>query len=82
MIHYVAKEKLCHCYLQADQVTLSLQYCREALEIHRDPSVLCDRAEAYLASDMYDEGKEFDTDIHLLSINISFAHLWGTGRNF
>jgi len=55
MIQYVAKEKLCHCYLHSDQVTLSLQYCREALEIHRDPSVLCDRAEAYIASDMFDD---------------------------
>lgn len=57
MIRYVAKEKLCHCYLHTDQVTPSLQNCREALEIHRDPAVLCDRAEGYLASDMFDEGE-------------------------
>lgn len=56
MIRYVAEEKLCHCYLHTDQVTQSLQHCREALEIHKDPSVLCDRAEAYIASDMFDEG--------------------------
>lgn len=56
MIRYVAEEKLCHCYLHTDQVTQSLQHCREALELHKDPAVLCDRAEAYIASDMFDEG--------------------------
>uniref|UniRef100_A0A1B6C8F2 J domain-containing protein n=1 Tax=Clastoptera arizonana TaxID=38151 RepID=A0A1B6C8F2_9HEMI len=55
MIILVAKEKLCYCYLQADEIKLSLQSCREALEIHKSPSLLCDRAEAYLASDLFDE---------------------------
>jgi len=55
MVQYLAKEKLCHCYLQANQISQSLQHCREALEIHKDPAVLCDRAEAYIASDMFDD---------------------------
>lgn len=56
MIIFLAKEKLCHCYLHSDQLTLSLQSCREALEINKDPRVYCDRAEAYINSEMFDDG--------------------------
>lgn len=56
MIIFLAKEKLCHCYLHSDQLSLSLQSCREALEINKDPRVYCDRAEAYINSEMYDDG--------------------------
>ncbi|XP_075236195.1 dnaJ homolog subfamily C member P58IPK [Lycorma delicatula] len=55
MIVYAAKEKLCHCYLHDDQISTSLLYCTEALAIHKDQNVLCDRAEAYINSEMYDE---------------------------
>lgn len=57
MIVYLAKQKLCHCYLHNEQFALSLQYCQEALDIHRSPDVHCDKAEAYIASEMFDEGK-------------------------
>ncbi|XP_046670513.1 dnaJ homolog subfamily C member 3 [Homalodisca vitripennis] len=66
MIQYVAKEKLCHCYLQSDQITSSLQYCGAALAIHKDPAVLCDRAEAYIASDMFDDAiRDFQDALEL-----------------
>ncbi|KAJ9573511.1 hypothetical protein L9F63_009075, partial [Diploptera punctata] len=55
MIIFVAKEKLCHCYLHNDQLSLSLQSCREALDINKDPKVYCDRAEAYINSEMFDD---------------------------
>ncbi|XP_023705057.1 dnaJ homolog subfamily C member 3 isoform X2 [Cryptotermes secundus] len=55
MIIFLAKEKLCHCYLHTDQLSLSLQSCRDALEINKDPRVYCDRAEAYINSEMYDD---------------------------
>ncbi|XP_069676051.1 dnaJ homolog subfamily C member 3 [Periplaneta americana] len=55
MIIFLAKEKLCHCYLHNDQLPLSLQSCREALEINKDPRILCDRAEAYINSEMFDD---------------------------
>lgn len=57
MIIYLAKQKLCHCYLHNEQFALSLQYCEEALTIHRSPDVHCDKAEAYIASEMFDDGK-------------------------
>lgn len=56
MIIFLAKEKLCHCYLHTDQLSLSLENCREALKINKDPRVYCDRAEAYINSEMYDDG--------------------------
>lgn len=55
MIIFLAKEKLCHCYLHTDQLSVSLQSCREALEINKDPGVYCDRAEAYINSEMFDD---------------------------
>ncbi|XP_047107810.1 dnaJ homolog subfamily C member 3 [Schistocerca piceifrons] len=55
MISFLAKQKLCHCYLKSDQLSLSIQSCREALELQKDPYVLCDRAEAYISSEMYDD---------------------------
>lgn len=71
MIQFGAKEKLCHCYLQMDELSKCLQYCNEALDIHKDPNVLCDRAEAYLNSEMFDdairdyqEALEFDSNFH------------------
>ena len=61
MIQFAAKEKLCHCYLEMDELTKSLQYCNEALAIHKDLNVLCDRAEAYLNGEMYDDGEQLNT---------------------
>ncbi len=56
MIVFLAKQKLCHCYLHDEQFSLSLQYCQEALDIHRMPEVHCDKAEVYIATEVYDEG--------------------------
>lgn len=57
MIIFSAKQLLCTCHVKAEKYTAAIGHCREALELHKDPSVLCDRAEAYLESEMYDEGK-------------------------
>lgn len=57
MIVFLANEKLCHCYLHDEQFPLSLQHCQEALNIHRTPDVHCDKAEVYIATEMYDDGE-------------------------
>lgn len=59
MVLFLAKHKLCHCYLHSEEFALSLQYCQEALDINRTPDVHCDKAEAYIATEMYDEGNFF-----------------------
>lgn len=57
MITFLAKKKMCLCYLKSDQLSLSIQSCREALDIQKDPHILCDRAEAYINSEMFDDGR-------------------------
>lgn len=55
MIMFLAKQKLCHCYLHDEQFALSLQFCQEALDIHRTADVHCEKAEVYIATEMYEE---------------------------
>lgn len=57
MILFSAKQLLCSCYVKDEQYTAAIGKCREALELHKDPSVLCDRADAYLETEMFDDGK-------------------------
>lgn len=48
--------RLCHCHLEAGNAKEARQGCTEALAIRNDEArILCDRAEAYLAEDMFDE---------------------------
>ncbi|EEB14601.1 conserved hypothetical protein [Pediculus humanus corporis] len=54
-IKFRAHEKLCHCYLQNQQLPLAISSCRDALEIEKNPRIYCDRAEAYLNSELYDD---------------------------
>ncbi|XP_034232660.1 dnaJ homolog subfamily C member 3 [Thrips palmi] len=54
-IRFQAHDKLCQCYHKDDQITESLQSCQDALDIHMDARILCDRAEVYIASSMFDD---------------------------
>lgn len=56
-IRFQAHDKLCQCYLKDDQISESLRSCQDALDIHMDARILCDRAEVYIASSMFDDGK-------------------------
>lgn len=55
-IRFQAYDKLCQCYQKDDQIAESLQSCQDALDIHMDARILCDRAEVYIASSMFDDG--------------------------
>lgn len=57
MILFSAKQLSCTCHVKAGQYNQALSVCADALKLHKDPSVLCDRAEAYLETEMYDDGK-------------------------
>lgn len=59
MIIFSAKQLSCTCYVKGGMYTPAITKCREALDLHKDPGVLCDRAEAYLESEMFDDGKMF-----------------------
>lgn len=56
MIVFGANELLCTCYGKDEQYPNAIRKCREALELHKSPSVLCDRADAYIETEMYDDG--------------------------
>merc|ERR1719219_287966 len=55
-IRFHGYDKQCHCQLQeGSDATETRKSCDEALRITEEPRILCDRAEAYLAEEMYDE---------------------------
>uniref|UniRef100_A0A2M4A1Z8 Putative dsrna-activated protein kinase inhibitor p58 n=1 Tax=Anopheles triannulatus TaxID=58253 RepID=A0A2M4A1Z8_9DIPT len=55
MITYNGKQLLCSCLVKDEQFTTAVTRCREALDIYSDPEVMCDRAEALIGAEMYDE---------------------------
>lgn len=63
MIIFGANQLLCTCYGKDEQYPNAIRKCREALEMHKDPAVYCDRAEAYIETEMYDDGKRASNTI-------------------
>lgn len=59
MIIFSAKQLSCKCHVKAEKYSEAIGQCREALELQKDPNVLCDRAEAYVETDMFDDGKHY-----------------------
>lgn len=55
MIIYNAKRILCTCYSNDEQTSEAVRMCSDALDINQDPGVYCDRAEAYIQSELYDD---------------------------
>lgn len=55
MITFEAKRLLCMCYSKDEQTAEAIAACGEALEITGEPNIYCDRAEAYLQSELYDD---------------------------
>lgn len=55
-VRFLAHHLLCKCYLNDPDPSLAVNSCLEALEINREPGILCDSAEAYLVAEMYDDG--------------------------
>lgn len=60
MILFGAKQLLCTCYTKNEQYPEALRKCNEALELNKDPQVLCSRAEVYIETEMFDDGKFLD----------------------
>ena len=58
-VRFTASHLLCKCYAAANKITESIKSCDDAVTIRKEPGILCDRAEAYLAGDMFDDGKHF-----------------------
>lgn len=59
-IRFHGYDKLCHCRLkEGSDLASAREACGEALRTREEPRILCDRAEAYLAEDMFDEVSTF-----------------------
>lgn len=54
-VQFTAHHYLCRCYTETSETTQAINNCQKALNIRREPSVLCDSAEAYLAAEMFDD---------------------------
>lgn len=55
-IVYLLKSKLCHCLNLNGNAQEAIDTCTEALELHPDdPNVLCDRADAHINLENYDD---------------------------
>ncbi|XP_028132043.2 dnaJ homolog subfamily C member 3 [Diabrotica virgifera virgifera] len=54
-IIYEAKRLLCACYSRDEQDSEAITFCTEALAYNDDPNIYCDRAEAYLNQELYDD---------------------------
>ncbi|XP_017791599.1 PREDICTED: dnaJ homolog subfamily C member 3 [Habropoda laboriosa] len=54
-VQFIAHQLLCKCYTSKSEVSQALKSCQEALKIRKEAAVYCDRAEAYLAAEMFDD---------------------------
>lgn len=56
-VRFHGHDKLCHCKLSSNQydATEVRKSCTEALKILEEPRIFCDRADAYLNDELYDE---------------------------
>ncbi|XP_034936993.1 dnaJ homolog subfamily C member 3 [Chelonus insularis] len=54
-VRFNAHQLLCKCYPHTNDATSGIKHCQEALKNQKDPELLCDSAEAYLAAEMYDD---------------------------
>jgi len=59
-VRFIAFHYLCKCYTGNSEATRAIENCKQALKIMREPGIICDSAEAYLAAEMFDDGKSFN----------------------
>lgn len=57
LILFGAKQLLCTCYAKNEQYPEALSKCNEALELQKDPTLLCRRADVYVETEMFDDGE-------------------------
>jgi len=55
MIVFSANQLLCSCSVKSDKFSDAITYCNAALKIDKDPSTLCDLAEALIGEELYDD---------------------------
>lgn len=60
-VRFHAHDHLCRCHLKSGESTEAVKQCSEAIRIrgNEEPRLYCDRAEAHLDEDLYDEVNSF-----------------------
>ncbi|XP_022900839.2 dnaJ homolog subfamily C member 3 [Onthophagus taurus] len=66
MIIYEGNRLLCACYSKDEQINEAIKHCTDALNTNLDAGVYCDRADAYLQSELYDDAiKDFKSALEV-----------------
>ncbi|XP_017784757.1 PREDICTED: dnaJ homolog subfamily C member 3 isoform X2 [Nicrophorus vespilloides] len=55
MIILESQKLLCHCYMKDEQTSEAVSACSDVINVQQDLNVYCDRAEAYIMSDLFDD---------------------------
>lgn len=55
MIIFESKSLLCTCYSKDEQSSEAILTCTQALQIQQRPNTYCDRADAYIQSELFDD---------------------------
>lgn len=63
-VHFLAYDRLCQCQVHIHP-SEAVNSCNKAISIKEEARLYCDRAEAHIADEMFDEG-EFPSFISLL----------------
>lgn len=56
-VRFIAHQLLCKCYNGNSEPSEAIKECQKALKIRKEAAIYCDSAEAYLAAEMFDDGK-------------------------
>lgn len=54
-VRFLATQLLCRCYLGNGETSSAIESCGDAIDIQREPYLFCDRADAYIAAEQYDD---------------------------
>merc|ERR1712142_1162303 len=71
-VRFIAFDKLCQCQLHSD-ISGAINARNGALQIHEEGRIYCDRAEAYLKDEMWDEALSDFQKAHQLDEHLSRA---------
>lgn len=55
MIIFTGNQLLCSCSVKSDKFSDAITYCNIALKIEKNPTILCDLAEALIGEELYDD---------------------------
>lgn len=71
-VRFIGFDKLCQCQVYSD-ISGAINACNAAIEIHEEARTYCDRAEAYLKDEMWDEALADFQKAHQLDEHLSRA---------